>query len=152
MFTDDFAWMSRRAQQQVNPDVQDPFSDLIPSDLRPSRWPNRKRAKPLPKEIMACNNLSLLRRYVTPGGQIMTRTQSRLGAKDQRKVSKLIKRARHLGLIPCYGVWKYDDAGDLYAKDIDSDRPWEVELKERGYITKQQKQRNNKNKNKNNET
>ncbi|OEU10576.1 hypothetical protein FRACYDRAFT_145650, partial [Fragilariopsis cylindrus CCMP1102] len=46
------------------------------------------------------NNLALLRRYITPSGQIMNRVQSRLGAKDQRKISKLIKRARHLGLIP----------------------------------------------------
>ncbi|EED88776.1 predicted protein, partial [Thalassiosira pseudonana CCMP1335] len=58
---------------------------------------------PLPKKILHHNNLILLRRYVTPGGKIMNRVQSRLGAKDQRKVAKLVKRARHLGLIPHMG-------------------------------------------------
>lgn len=110
------------------------MEDIMPSDLAPSRKLNRKDAKPIPKELLHHNNMSLLRRYVTPGGQILNRVQSRLGAKDQRKVAKLVKRARALGLIPHIGQWKYEDHGDLFAEDIGEDREWEKELKERGLV------------------
>ncbi|KAL7465281.1 hypothetical protein ACHAXS_005606 [Conticribra weissflogii] len=117
----------------------DPFADLLPSDLNPARKVNRRHAKPLPKRAMHHNNLALLRRYTTPGGKIMNRVQSRLGAKDQRKVAKLIKRARHLGLIPHLGQWKFEDHGYLHEKglrsaddDGDGKRDWEVELEKRG--------------------
>lgn len=108
------------------------MEDILPSDLAPPRKLNRKEAKPIPKALLHQNNLALLRRYVTPGGQIVNRVQSRLGAKDQRKVAKLIKRGRALGLIPYFGQWKYEDHGDLFADDIEEDREWEKELKERG--------------------
>lgn len=111
---------------------QDWLENIMPSDLEFPRRVNRRDAKPIPKELLHHNNLALLRRYVTPGGQIVNRTQSRLGAKDQRKVAKLIKRARHLGLIPVIGKWKYEDHGDLFADDLDQDREWEKELKNRG--------------------
>jgi ribosomal protein S18 len=113
----------------------DPFADLLPSDLNPARKVNRRHAKPLPKKILHHNNLILLRRYVTPGGKIMNRVQSRLGAKDQRKVAKLVKRARHLGLIPHMGQWKLEDHGYLHEKGLDAEegkREWEKELEERG--------------------
>ena len=64
----------------------------------------------------------------------MNRVQSRLGAKDQRKVSKLIKRARHLGLIPVLGQWKVEDHGNVKEKDILEEREWEQELIERGLV------------------
>lgn len=113
----------------------DAFGDLetiLPSDLTPPRRLNRREANPLPKELLHHNNVDLLRRYVTPGGQIMDRTRSKLGSKDQRKIAKLVKRARHLGLIPHVGQWKYEDHGDLFADDINEDREWEKELKRRG--------------------
>lgn len=70
----------------------------------------------------------------------MNRVQSRLGAKDQRKIAKLVKRARHLGLIPHIGQWKFEDHGHLHERgfsqaDNDGDggkREWEVELEKRG--------------------
>eukprot|EP00957_Ditylum_brightwellii_P052048 3948181-Ditylum_brightwellii.AAC.1 len=65
----------------------------MPHDLNPTRHVNRRRAKPVPEQLLHHNNLTLLRRYVTPGGQIMNRVQSRLGAKDQRKLRTLVKRA-----------------------------------------------------------
>ncbi|KAL9189456.1 hypothetical protein ACHAXT_009131 [Thalassiosira profunda] len=122
----------------------DPFADLLPSDLNPARKVNRKHAKPIPRRLMHHNNLSLLRRYCTPGGKVMNRVQSRLGAKDQRKIAKLVKRARHLGLIPHLGQWKYEDHGRLHERGLgDADaapngeeaegkREWEVELEKRG--------------------
>ncbi|KAL3798797.1 hypothetical protein HJC23_004585 [Cyclotella cryptica] len=112
----------------------DPFADLLPSDFDPARKVNRRHAKPLPPKALHHNNLVLLRRYSTPGGKIMNRVQSRLGAKDQRKVAKLIKRARHLGLIPHMGQWKFEDHGYLHDKTLEEEekREWEIELEKRG--------------------
>ena len=73
----------------------------------------------------------------------MNRVQSRLGAKDQRKIAKLVKRARHLGLIPHLGQWKYEDHGNLYEDGLqesvstdesndEGKRDWEIELEKRG--------------------
>jgi hypothetical protein len=57
-----------------------------------------------------------------------------LGAKDQRKVAKLIKRARHLGLIPHMGQWKFEDHGFFHDKTLEDEekRDWEIELEKRG--------------------
>lgn len=131
----DLSWV-KASQGEVSEDAW--MDDILPSDLAPARKLNRNEAQPIPKELLHHNNLSLLRRYVTPGGQILNRVQSRLGAKDQRKVAKLIKRARHLGLIPNVGQWKYEDHGDLFAPDIHEDRDWEKELKQRGLVIEQE--------------
>lgn len=130
-------WMTSTAQRSMAgvDDIEyDPFSDLSPSDLNPAKLVNRKKAKPIPKEALHHNNLSLLRRYITPGGQIMNRVQSRLGAKDQRKISKLIKRARHLGFIPHLGQWNFEDNGNTREKNILVDTDWEKKLVERGLV------------------
>lgn len=133
--------INRRAfKDEGSQGSDDPFADLLPSDLNPARKVNRRHAKPLPKRLLHHNNLSLLRRYTTPGGKIMNRVQSRLGAKDQRKIAKLVKRARHLGLIPHLGQWKFEDHGYLHAHDEKSKgmeaksekKDWEVELEQRG--------------------
>jgi ribosomal protein S18 len=93
-------WLTSRARWNVSKKygAEHPFEDMLPRDLNLSRIVNRKRAKPLPRELLHHNNLSLLRRYISPAGQIMHRVRTRLGARDQRKVSKLIKRARKLGM------------------------------------------------------
>lgn len=136
----DLEWLSAPAQRIMASadvdaeDLEDPFANLMPSDLNPAKKVNRRRAKPIPKELLHHNNLSLLRRYVTPGGQIMNRIQSRLGAKDQRKVAKLVKRARHLGLIPVLGQWKFEDRGSVKDPSIYEDKEWELKLIERGLI------------------
>lgn len=138
----DLQWLSASAQRQMQSpdldttDLSDPFTNLMPSDLNPSKKINRRQAKPIPKQLIHHNNLSLLRRYVTPGGQIMNRTQSRLGAKDQRKVAKLVKRARHLGLIPVLGQWKFEDKGNVRDVSLMVDRGWETRLVERGLVEK----------------
>lgn len=141
----DLQWLSASAQRQMQSpdldttDLSDPFTNLMPSDLNPSKKINRRQAKPIPKQLIHHNNLSLLRRYVTPGGQIMNRTQSRLGAKDQRKVAKLVKRARHLGLIPVLGQWKFEDKGNVRDVSLMVDRDWETRLVERGLVEKKSK-------------
>jgi len=131
----DLEWMTAPAQRAMAGDLQDdPFANLHPSDLNPARKVNRKRAKLLPKHVLHHNNLALLRRYITPGGQIMNRKQSRLGAKDQRKIAKLIKRARNLGLIPTLGQWMAEDTGNVRHPDLIEERDWEKKLIERGFV------------------
>lgn len=135
----DLRWMSTASQREMDGfDVIDPLADLMPHDMNPTRKVNRKKAKSIPKELLHHNNLGLLRRYVTPSGQIMNRAQSRLGAKDQRKIAKLIKRARALGLIPNMGQWKYENHGNMHEEDIDQERDWEKELERRGLVVKRE--------------
>jgi len=128
-------WMSSGAMRFMDDTKDDdPFSDLIPSDLSPTLLVNRRNAKAIPRQLFHHNNLALLRRYITPSGQIMNRVQSRLGAKDQRKIAKLIKRARHLGLIPNSGQFVVENQGYIHEKDIHDDKDWEQELHRRGLI------------------
>mmetsp|Transcript_13659 Transcript_13659/g.38453 ORF Transcript_13659/g.38453 Transcript_13659/m.38453 type:complete len:407 (-) Transcript_13659:75-1295(-) len=135
-------WMSSSAMRFMDDTKDDdPFSDLLPSDLSPTLLVNRRKAKPIPKHLLHHNNLALLRRYITPSGQIMNRVQSRLGAKDQRKVAKLIKRARHLGLIPNSGQFVVEAHGNIHEDDIEEDKDWEKELKRRGLVVTKKKQR-----------
>ena len=133
----DMQWLTVAAQRLMSDQSEDPFVDLMPSDLNPARKVNRRKAKKIPPKLLHHNNLAFLRRYVTPSGQIMNRVQSRLGAREQRKVAKLIKRARHLGLIPFLGQWKYTNHGNIYEKDIHKDKDWEEELKRRGLVIRQ---------------
>ena len=64
----------------------------------------------------------------------MSRVQSRLGAKDQRKIAKLVKRARNLGLIPVIGQWKVEDNGNVRDPSIFEDTEWEKKLLDRGLV------------------
>lgn len=130
-------WLTSRAQRQMDDLLDDnPYSDLMPGDLSPARLVNRKRAKQIPPALLHHNNIDLLKRYLTPTGQIMNRVQTRLGARDQRRIAKLIKRARSLGLLPYVGQFKSEQHGWKHAKDIHNDRPWEKELKQRGLVIK----------------
>jgi len=144
----DLTWMSASAQRAMEDEAEenDPFLDLMPSDFNPARLVNRRKAKLIPRELVHQNNLSLLRRYITPGGAIMNRVQSRLGAKDQRKISKMIKRARHLGFIPYMGQWKFENHGSMHEKDIGEDKDWEQELIRRGLVKRKASEQGNENK------
>jgi hypothetical protein len=73
---------------------------------------------------------------MTPTGQIRNRVQTRLGARDQRRVAKLVKRARALGLVPYTGQFKAEQHGWIHAKDMDEERDWEKELQKRGLVIK----------------
>lgn len=41
-----------------------------------------------------------LKKFITPNSKIVSRKRTALSAKNQRKVSLAIKRARFLGLLP----------------------------------------------------
>ena len=45
-------------------------------------------------------NLKLLKRYISENGKILSSRYTRLNAKEQRKLTKAIKKARLLGLLP----------------------------------------------------
>ena len=62
---------------------------------------NHGRArKQAPKIVFDYKDPEFLRRYITEGGKIMPRRISRLSAKQQRQLSREIKRARTLALLP----------------------------------------------------
>jgi len=48
-------------------------------------------------------NVELLQRYLSERGKIRPRRQTGLCARDQRRLAKAIKRARHLALLPFVG-------------------------------------------------
>ena len=132
--------MSSAAVRFMDDTIEDdPFSEILPSDLSPAKLVNRRKVKPIPRRLLHHNNLALLRRYITPAGQIMNRVQSRLGAKDQRKVSRLIRRARAMGLIPTTGQFAIEQHGNIHEDDIHEDKDWEQELERRGLVVKKKK-------------
>jgi len=134
-------WLTARAQRQLDDALDDnPYSDLMPGDLSPSRLVNRRRAKLIPRKLMHQNNIDLLRHFVAPTGLIRSRVQTRLGAKDQRKVSKMIKRARNLGLIPYAGQFKTERHGWMHAPDIHEEKEWERAMVERGLTLKKKEE------------
>jgi len=48
-------------------------------------------------------NVELLQRYLSEDGKIRPRRQTGLCARDQRRLARAIKRARHLALLPFVG-------------------------------------------------
>jgi small subunit ribosomal protein S18 len=128
-------WLTSRAQRQMDDTKDDnPFSDLMPGDLSPSRVVNRKHAKIIPTKLLHYNHMSLLQHFIGPTGQIMNRSQTRLGARDQRRISRLIKRSRALGLIPYMGQFKIENHGWVHTKDIHTNRKWENQIEQRGLV------------------
>lgn len=43
---------------------------------------------------------SFLRKFITPFGAILPRNKTGLSAKEQKKLARAIKRARHLAMLP----------------------------------------------------
>ena len=128
-------WLTSRAQRQMDDSLDDnPYSDLMPGDLSPKRVVNRKHAKIIPTKLLHYNHMSLLQHFIGPTGQIMNRSQTRLGARDQRRISKLIKRSRALGLIPYIGQFKIENHGWVHTDDIHTNRTWENQIEQRGLV------------------
>ena len=134
-------WLTSRAQRQMDDNLDDnPFSDLMPGDLSPKRVVNRKAAKIIPTKLLNYNNMSLLQHFIGPTGLIMNRTQTRLGARDQRRIARLIKRSRALGLLPIIGQFKVENHGWIHSKDINETRKWENQIEQRGLVIQSQQQ------------
>ena len=125
---ENLAWVAQDVSLYSQDDI------FMPPELSRLKKVNRKLATPIPKGLLHHNNLDLLRRCSTPGGQIKNRIHTRLGAKDQRKIAKLIKRARAMGLIPYSGQWKVKDDGDMFDPTLDQKKDWEQVYEDAGLI------------------
>lgn len=49
-------------------------------------------------------DIERLRKYITPQGKILPRRRTGLSAKNQRRLTVAIKRARHMALLPFAAV------------------------------------------------
>ncbi|KAF9429045.1 hypothetical protein BGZ76_001925 [Entomortierella beljakovae] len=74
-----------------------------PSDLNDSTPPSYGPPPKRPDELKILNinpiNANLLSHYITPLGRLMSREQTGLSAKNQRRVTKAVRRARALCII-----------------------------------------------------
>ncbi len=59
-----------------------------------------KKICPLDWQNIDYKNVSLLKKYITKFGKIVPRYYSGVSLKNQKKLSKAIKRARIMALIP----------------------------------------------------
>ncbi|HNX68165.1 MAG TPA: 30S ribosomal protein S18 [Candidatus Omnitrophota bacterium] len=60
--------------------------------------PRKRMRRVLP--AMGYKETDALGKYLTEKGKILPRRITRLSAKDQRTLTRLIKKARHAGLLP----------------------------------------------------
>lgn len=58
--------------------------------------------------VIDYKNIDLLERFVDDGGRIQSRRKTRTSAKQQRQVTRAIKRARHVALMPMAPQHRYD--------------------------------------------
>ncbi len=61
---------------------------------------SRRKLLHINQDKLTYSNVDLLSRFISKTGKILPRRYTKITAKMQRKVSKEIKRARHLGLLP----------------------------------------------------
>nr|YP_010619278.1 Ribosomal protein S18 [Amplisiphonia pacifica]WAX03291.1 Ribosomal protein S18 [Amplisiphonia pacifica] len=59
-----------------------------------------KKFKELPKDIIDYKDIDLLRKFINDQGKILSRRSTGLNSKQQKKITKSIKRARLLALLP----------------------------------------------------
>jgi small subunit ribosomal protein S18 len=80
---------------------------MADSDERGGRGGGRYYRKPRTDPFEADKSLKidykdveLLKRFLTPEGKIRPRRQTGVNAKNQRKLARAIKQARHIALLP----------------------------------------------------
>ena len=61
---------------------------------------NKKSSPIKTNEILDYKDIDLLRKFITDQGKILPRRSTGLTAKQQKKLTKSIKRARILALLP----------------------------------------------------
>ncbi len=77
-------------------------NDRMRGDRGPRRFV-RRRQKMMVPEYIDWKDTDYLRRFVPERGKIMPRRISGVSAKDQRRISRAIKRARTMALLPFVG-------------------------------------------------
>nr|QYB18360.1 ribosomal protein S18 [Sphaerocarpos texanus] len=69
--------------------------------MNKSKRSSRRRMPPIRSgEIIDYKNISLLRRFISEQGKILSKRMNRLTSKQQRLLTIAIKRARVLALLP----------------------------------------------------
>ncbi len=59
-----------------------------------------RRGNPNPNLAVDYKDTKTLKRFISEDGKILPRRRSGLTAKNQRKITVAVKRARHLALLP----------------------------------------------------
>lgn len=85
------------------------------SENRPARSPDNRRRSDMRRRrrgvignvfesgedvVLDYKDIDRIRNFIAPSGKILARRQTGLDAKQQRKLSRAIKRARYLALLP----------------------------------------------------
>lgn len=60
----------------------------------------KRRPRPGKDTNFDYKDVELLQQFISPGGKIVAARVSRLNAKQQRQLSRAVKRARQLALLP----------------------------------------------------
>ncbi len=60
---------------------------------------NKNNLKNLKKEIIDYKDINLMRRFISDQGKILPRRSTGLNTKQQKKITKSIKRARIIALL-----------------------------------------------------
>lgn len=61
---------------------------------------NKNNLKNLNKDIIDYKDINLMRKFMNDQGKILPRRSTGLNAKQQKKITKSIKRARIIALLP----------------------------------------------------
>ena len=73
------------------------YGSKYASSDRSSRAPRKRMRRILP--AMDYKDIDALGKYITEKGKILPRRITRLSSKDQRTLTRLIKKSRHSGLL-----------------------------------------------------
>ena len=78
----------------VNTGVDQEFIEKMPRRFQ------RRRPRQVVPDYIDWKDVDYLKQYIPERGKIMPRRISGISAKDQRRISKAIKRARMMALLP----------------------------------------------------
>nr|QIA46869.1 ribosomal protein S18 [Pandorina colemaniae] len=90
----------QRNQKQEQQKRHKPIKPIIPPKTLLIILKEKPEKQVYNRRIIDYKHSGLLQRYIGLGGKILPRRQTRLTAKQQRFVSKTIKTARIMGLLP----------------------------------------------------
>jgi ribosomal protein S18 len=93
---------------ELNRNSKRPISFINPPKMR-SQLRKKYLIKNISRKDIHWKNIPLLIRFLNDGGKIMNRYQTRLPYPVHRKLAKVVKHARNLGLLPSYDFIKPSD-------------------------------------------
>jgi small subunit ribosomal protein S18 len=85
-------------EREAAPVTEDAFAEKMP------RRYQRRRPRQVVPDYVDWKDVDYLRQFIPERGKIMPRRISGISAKDQRRISTAIKRARAMALLPF--VWE----------------------------------------------